>query len=107
MDSQEPTPQFKSINSSALSRLVIPFLPRSKGFFHFVLQSLATVLLEHKKLKSSNISTFPHLFACSNGTGCHDFSFLNAEFQASFFTLLKKLFNPLQFLPLEWYHLHT
>ena len=27
--------------------------------FHVVLQSLVTVLLEHKKLKSANISTFP------------------------------------------------
>ena len=95
-DSQEssPTPQFKSINSSALSflhsptltsihdywktialtrwtfvgkvmslllnmlsRLVITFLPRSKGLLISRLQSLFSVLLEPRKIKSDTVST--------------------------------------------------
>ena len=30
---------------------------------------------------------FPFYLLWSDGTGCYDFSFLNVEFQASFFTL--------------------
>ena len=40
---------------------------------------------------------FPHLFARSDGTGCHGPMFLNVEFEASFslssFTFIKRLFN--------------
>ena len=36
---------------------------------------------------------FPFYLPGSDGTRCHDLSFLNAEFQANFFTLL---FNPHQ-----------
>ena len=40
------------------------FLPKSKHFFFFILwlQSLSTVILEPKKIKSVTVSTFPHLF---------------------------------------------
>ena len=40
---------------------------------------------------------FPHLFAMSDGTRCHDLSLLNVEFQANFllssFTFIKRLFS--------------
>ena len=109
-----PAPQFKSINSLAfsllygptltsihdywknhrfdctdlcrqsevsafnmLSRFVIAFLSRMK--------SPSTVILEPKKM--SLFPLVPHLFARSDGTRCHDISFLDVEFQASFFTL--------------------
>ena len=40
---------------------------------------------------------FPTDMPCSDGTGCHDLSFLNVEFEASFslssFTFIKRLFN--------------
>ena len=54
---------------------------------------------------------FPFYLPWSDGTGCHDLSFLNVEFQASFFHSLlspssKGSFVPLHFLPLDWYHLH-
>ena len=53
----------------------------------------------------------PFYLPWSDGTRCHDLSFLNVEFYASFFTLL---FSPTSggclvspcFLPLGWYHLH-
>ena len=43
----------------------------------------------------------------SDWTGCHDLSFLNTEFQSSFFTLLFLTHHsgplvPSHFLPLEW-----
>jgi len=101
-DSQEssPTPQFKSINSLALSflygptlisihdywktialtiltfvskvlsllfnmlsRLVIAFLPSSKHLLISGLQSLSSVILETKKMKSATVSTVRHLFS--------------------------------------------
>ena len=40
-----------------LSRFVIAFLPRSKGFLIFWLKSLSTVILEPKKMKSQTVST--------------------------------------------------
>ena len=112
------TPQFKSIDSSALSflycptltsihdywktialtrcifvgkvmpllfnmlsRLVITFLPRGKRLLISWLQSPSAVILDPKKKKKVS-----HCFHCfsiylpwSDGTGCHDLSFLNVE----------------------------
>ena len=39
---------------------------------------------------------FPVYLPGSDGTGCHDLSFLNVEFQASFFTLLFHLQEALE-----------
>ena len=36
---------------------------------------------------------FPIYLPWSDGTWCHDLHFLNVEFQASFFTLIKRLFS--------------
>ena len=46
-----------------LSRFVIAFLPRSKPLLISWLQSLSTVILESKKIKSVTVSIFPPLFA--------------------------------------------
>ena len=58
---------------------------------------LQNVIFEPPKIKSITASTFPLLFVKSDGTRCHDLSFLNVEFQARFFTLLftliKRLFS--------------
>ena len=63
-----------------LSRLVITFLPRSKRLLISWLQSSSAVILEPPKLKSATVSTdFPIYLPWSNGTGCHDLSFLNVE----------------------------
>ena len=116
-----PTPQFKSINSLALSflyspaltphmttgksialtrqtfvgkvimsllfnklsRLVIAFLSRSKHLLISWLQSPSAVILELPPPKNKVSHCF-HGFLIylpwSDGTGCHDLSFLNAEF---------------------------
>ena len=111
------TPQFKSINSSALSllqvqlshpymatgktmaltrwtsvgkvmslllnmlsRLVITFLPRSKHLLISWMQSPSAVILKPKKIVWHCFHCFPIYFPWSDGTGCHDLSFLNAKF---------------------------
>ena len=64
-----------------LSNFVIPFLPKSKHLLISWLKSPSTVILEPKKIKSVTASTFPPIYLPgSNGTGCHDISFLNVEF---------------------------
>ena len=63
-----------SLLFNMLSRLVIAFLPRSNLISW--LQSPSAVILEPPKIKSLTVS---HLFAWSDGTGCHDLSFLNVE----------------------------
>ena len=71
-----------SLLFNMLSRLVITFLPRSKHLLISWLQSPSAVILEPKKRKSATVSTVSpsicHL-PWSNGTGCHDLSFLNVE----------------------------
>ena len=52
-----------SLLFNMLSRLVITFLPRSKGLLIPWLQSSSTVILEPPKIKSATVSTGPHLFA--------------------------------------------
>ena len=47
-----------SLLSNMLSKFVIDFLQRSKGFLILWLQSLSAVILEPKKIKSVTVSTF-------------------------------------------------
>ena len=57
-----------SLLFNMLSRSVIAFLPRSKHLLISWLQSLSTVTLEPKKIKSATVSTFfPSI--------CHEVSF--------------------------------
>ena len=60
-----------------LYRFVIAFLPRSKCPFISWRQSPSAVILEPKKIKS--VHCFPIYSTRSDGTRCHDLSFLNAE----------------------------
>ena len=69
-----------SLLLNMLSRLVVAFLARSKRLLISWLHSPSAVILEPKKIKSVIFPLFPHLLARSDGTGCHDLSFLNAEF---------------------------
>ena len=63
-----------------LSRLVISFLPRSKCLLISWLQSPSAVILEPPKNKVCHcFHCFPIYFPWSDGTGCHDLSFLNVE----------------------------
>ena len=63
-----------------LSRLVITFLPRSEHLLTSWLQSPSAVILESKKIKSVTVSTVsPSIGHESDGTRCHDLSFLNIQ----------------------------
>ena len=63
-----------SLLFNMLSRLVITFPPRSKRLLISLLQSLFSVLLEPRKIKSATVSP-----SICDGTRCHDLSFLNVK----------------------------
>ena len=69
-----------SLLFNMLPSLAIAFLPRRKHLLISWLQSLSTVILEPKKIKSISFHIFPIYLPWSNGTGCHNLSVLNAEF---------------------------
>ena len=70
-----------SLLFNMLSRLVITLLPRSKRLLISWLQSPSAVILEPKKIKVCHwFRCFPIYFPWSDGTRCHDLSFLNVEF---------------------------
>ena len=58
-----------SLLFNTLSRFVIAFLPRSKCLLISWLQSLSTLILESKKIKSHCLHCFPIYLSWSNGTG--------------------------------------
>ena len=69
-----------SLLLNMLSRLVIAFHPRSKCLLISWLQSPSAVILEPRKINSATVSTFlPIYLSWSDGTRCHDLSFLNVE----------------------------
>ena len=68
-----------SLLLNMLSRLVIAFLPRSKRLLISWLQSPSAVILEPRKTVSHCFHCFPKYLPWSDGTGCHDLSFLNVE----------------------------
>ena len=71
-----------SLLFNMLSRLVIAFLPRSKCLLISWLQSLSAVILAPppKNKISHCFHCFPIYLPWSDGTRCHDLSFLNVEF---------------------------
>ena len=94
-----------------LPRLVIAFLSRSKCLLTSWLQSSSAVILEPPQNKFCLcIHCFLIYLPWSDGTVCHDLSFLNVAFQASLFTFLfhphQKVFSSSSVLPLGWYYLH-
>ena len=73
--------QLMSVLFNMLSRFVIAFLPRSNHLLVLWLQSPSIVILETKKKVCHCFSFFPLIYLpWSDGTRCHDLSFLNAEF---------------------------
>ena len=66
-----------NIHFNTLSRLVISFLPRSKRLLISWLQSPSAVILEAAKIVCQGCCVY---FPWSDGTRCHDLSFLNVEF---------------------------
>ena len=69
-----------SLLFNMLSKLVIIFLPRSKHLLISRLQSPSAVILEPPQNKIwHSFHCFPIYFPGSDGTECHDLSFLNVE----------------------------
>ena len=64
-----------SLLFNMLFKLFITFLPRTKHLLISWLQSKSAVILEPPKIKSNTVSTV----SPSDGTECHDLSFLNIE----------------------------
>ena len=62
-----------------LSRLAITFLPRSKRLLISWLQSPSAVILEPPKIVWHCFHCLPIYLPWSDGTRCHEFSFLNVE----------------------------
>ena len=69
-----------SLLFNTLSTFVIDILPRSKHLKMSYLQSLSAVIWVPKKIKSVTVSIFSPYLPWSDGTRCHDLSFLNVEF---------------------------
>ena len=93
-----------SLLFNMLSRLVITFLPRSTRLLISWLQSPSAVILAPQKIKSHCFHCFPIYLQWSDGSRCHDLSFLNIEFKASVFTQPHEVYSPwnLQASILEW-----
>ena len=66
-----------SLLFNMLSRLVITFLPRSKHLLISWLQSSSAVILEPTEIVCHCFHCFPIYLPWSDGTRCHDLSFLN------------------------------
>ena len=74
-------PKVITLLSNTLSMFVVAFLPRGKCLLISWLQSPPAVILEPKKIKSVTVSIFlPSYLPWSDGTRCHDLSFLNVSF---------------------------
>ena len=69
-----------SLLFNMLSRLVKAFLPRSKCLLISWVQSPSAVILEPQKIVCHCFHCFPIYLPWSDGTGCHDLSFLNVDF---------------------------
>ena len=98
-----------SLFFNMLSRLVITFLLRSKRLLISWLQSPSAVILEPPFKVSHCFHCFPIYWPWSDGTGCHDLSFLNVDLSQLFHSSLLLSSGDslvLYFLPKGWYHLH-
>ena len=69
-----------SLLFNVLPSFVIAFLPRSKSLSISWLQLPSIVILEPKKIVYHCFHCFPISLPWSDGTGCHDLSFVNVEF---------------------------
>ena len=87
-----------SLLFNMLSRFVIAFLPRSKSLLNFMAAVLICSDFEAQESKICHCFLFfPFYLPWSDGTRCHDLSFLNVDFKPAFsvfsFILIKRLFS--------------
>ena len=93
-----------SLLLNMLSRLVTTFLPRSKFLLISWLESMSTVILEPKKIKSVTAST---VYQEVMGLDVMVLVFWMLSFKSAFSLSPSSggLLVPLPLLPFEWYHL--
>ena len=82
-----------SLLFNMLCKLIIAFLPSRKHLLISRLQSPSPVILEPPKIVSHCFRCFPIYLPWSDGTRWHVLSFLNAKFEASSFTFIRRLFS--------------
>ena len=95
-----------SLLFNILSRFVIAFLSRSKSLFNFMAAITVNSDFGVQENKICHCFHFsPFYLPWSDGTGCHDLSFLNGEphFHSplSSFTLIKRLFSSSSLSPIR------
>ena len=83
----------KSLLFNMLSRFVTAFLPRSKRLNFMAAGTIRSDFGAQENKVCHCLHCFPMYLPGSDGTGCHDLSFLNVDFQASFFTLFFHLYQ--------------
>ena len=98
-----------SLLLKTLSRFDIAILPRSKHLLISWLQSLSTLILEPKKMKSDTVSTFsPSIFHEVMALDVMILDFWMLSFKPAFLlSSSSRGLVALHFLPLQWCHLHT
>ena len=77
-----------SLLFNTLSRFVIAFLPRDRCLNFMAAVNIFSYFGAQENQVSHCFHCLPIYLPISDGTGYHDLSFLNVEFQVSFFTLL-------------------
>ena len=84
-----------SLLLNILSRLVITFLPRSKCLNFMAAVTICSDFGAPQNKVCHYFHCFPIYLPSSDGTRCHDLSFLNVEptFSLSSFTFIKRLFS--------------
>ena len=100
-----------SLLSNILSRFVIAFLLSRKYLLISRLQSLSTVILEPKKIKSVTVFIFSHIFAMKWWDWMlwpyfFEYWVLSQLIHSPLLPSSRSSLAPLHFLPLVQYHLH-
>ena len=84
----------EQLSMHAHTQVCHSFPSKKQMSFHPWVQSQFSVIFGTQENKICHcFQFFPFYLPWSDGIRCHDLSFLNVEFQASFFTLIKRLFS--------------
>ena len=86
-----------SLHFNMLSRLIIAFLPRSKCLNFMAAVTICSGFEASQNRVSHCFHCFHIYWPLSDGTRCHDLTFLNVELKPTFslssFTFIKRLFS--------------
>jgi len=94
---------------NVLSRLVIAFLPRSKCLNFMAAVTICSDFGAQENKVCHCFHGFPIYLSWTDGTGCHDLSYLMLSFKLIFslsFTFIKRLFSSSSLSAIGWCHLY-